>query len=448
MSGFEEAVLYGVDTHHSPISMLRLLGATIMSSGQGSMSSGQDLNFGLFPYGPWWRRHRRAFWQQFHPGTISRYLPGQRRYTYRFLALLLSSPSTLRRNIQFSFQSTIINSVYGIDVVDATDSRLSVAHEAQTANADATPGYFAVELFPFLRFLPMWFPGAGFQQVFARSKVANHRLKHELFNEVKEAWMRGEDRPCVASYLLNRMERDRDSPLDDEEEEIMKNVCAVAIEGSSDTTGNTLQAFFSAMALFPEVQKRAQAELDSVVGPYRLPDHHDSDELTYINAIVKEIVRWHVVFPIGLPHRTVEDDELYDYFIPGGTTIITNVWFVSILLTFWKPSLNRSLCPGESCMIQACTTILMNFVLNGLSPMASSTPPYQILPHSCLASVEGKAALTACHVFELTPNRICPGRYLAIPSLFINIASVLHVFDISLPVDENGQPVRISYECS
>lgn len=47
---------------------------------------------------------------------------------------------------------------------------------------------------------------------------------------------------------------------------------------------------------------------------------------------------------------------------------------------------------------------------------------------------------------SVSPKRICPGRYLAVPSLFINIASLLHVFDFSLPLDENGQPVPVKYE--
>ena len=55
------------------------------------------------------------------------------------------------------------------------------------------------------------------------------------------------------------------------------------------------------MALYPEVQKRAQAEIDDVVGPNRLPDFHDRPSLPYINAVVKESSRWNVVVPFGRP---------------------------------------------------------------------------------------------------------------------------------------------------
>ena len=55
------------------------------------------------------------------------------------------------------------------------------------------------------------------------------------------------------------------------------------------------------MALYPEVQKKAQAEIDAVVGPHRLPDFHDRPSLPYINAVVKESSRWNLVGPLGRP---------------------------------------------------------------------------------------------------------------------------------------------------
>lgn len=94
---------------------------------------------------------------------------------------------------------------------------------------------------------------------------------------------------------------------------------------------STLQAVFVAMTLYPDVQRKAQAALDAVVGPDRLPDFEDSDALPYIYAIVKEALRWNVVAPLGLLHRTLRDEVFQGRFVPAGTTVIANAWCVRTL---------------------------------------------------------------------------------------------------------------------
>ena len=90
----------------------------------------------------------------------------------------------------------------------------------------------------------------------------------------------------------------------------------------------SVHAFLIAMALHPDVQKKAQAELDAVVGPNRLPQFSDRSALTYVNALVKEVLRWHIIAPVGVPHRSVDDDEYNGYFIPAGSIVMANAWYV------------------------------------------------------------------------------------------------------------------------
>ena len=80
------------------------------------------------------------------------------------------------------------------------------------------------------------------------------------------------------------------------------------------------------MAQHPDVQKKAQAELDAVVGSGRMPEFSDSESLVYVNAVIKETLRWHTVVPLCVAHSTVADDELRGYFIPEGTVILPNIW--------------------------------------------------------------------------------------------------------------------------
>lgn len=84
------------------------------------------------------------------------------------------------------------------------------------------------------------------------------------------------------------------------------------------------------MILYPEVQKAAQRELDNVIGPKALPSFQDRDNLPYIEAVVKETLRWHPVAPCGFPHLLKEDDVVGDYFIPKGTVVMGNIWYDAI----------------------------------------------------------------------------------------------------------------------
>ena len=53
------------------------------------------------------------------------------------------------------------------------------------------------------------------------------------------------------------------------------------------------------MALHPEEQAKAQAQLDAVIGTDRLPEFEDKESLPYVEALMMEVFRWHPVAPLG-----------------------------------------------------------------------------------------------------------------------------------------------------
>ena len=54
------------------------------------------------------------------------------------------------------------------------------------------------------------------------------------------------------------------------------------------------------MTMYPEVQRKAQAEIDHVIGKSRLPVHSDENSLPYLQAVLKEVLRWHPVTPLSV----------------------------------------------------------------------------------------------------------------------------------------------------
>jgi len=124
----------------------------------------------------------------------------------------------------------------------------------------------------------------------------------------------------------------------------------------SDTTAATNASFVLAMTMHPEIQKKAQEELDRVIGPDRLPTWEDRSQLPYIDAILKETLRWNTATPLGVPHAVVQDDVYEGMFIPGGATVIPNIWCATtpLLLVgcFVTDSAALSLCRGIACIVE------------------------------------------------------------------------------------------------
>lgn len=79
------------------------------------------------------------------------------------------------------------------------------------------------------------------------------------------------------------------------------------------------------MVLHPECQRRCQEEIDAVIGTDRLPEFSDRDSLPYLECILQETLRWNPVVPLGVAHRSQEDDVYRGMFIPKGSVVIPNI---------------------------------------------------------------------------------------------------------------------------
>ncbi|KAL7277362.1 hypothetical protein ACG7TL_009222 [Trametes sanguinea] len=299
--------------------------------------------------------------------------------------------------------------VYGITISETADRYISIAEKAMAVFSQITvPGRYIAELYPSLKAYPAWLPGMKFKRDAARWRVDVDALRDVPFKASTEALARGEARDSMLASLIEDRGDEAAAELSTEEEELLKDVTGLAYITGADTTLSALQTFFMLMILNPRAQRKAQAELDEVIGQGRLPDFSDQGSLPYVNAVVKEILRWHTVIPLGIPHRTMEEDEWNGYRIPAGTVIIANLWAMS-------------------------------------REPAAYPDPDQFIPERFLNHDNNREQSTRDpERFQFGfGRRICPGRHLANASLFITVASVLHAFTIEAPIGDDGSPVQV-----
>jgi len=93
-----------------------------------------------------------------------------------------------------------------------------------------------------------------------------------------------------------------------------------------ETTAGTIAWLIAILSKRPDLQAKAHAEIDSVIGNNRLPDFSDESSLPYIRALLKETLRYRNPFPQGIPHMSTEDQVYNGYFIPKNTIAMINVW--------------------------------------------------------------------------------------------------------------------------
>lgn len=149
----------------------------------------------------------------------------------------------------------------------------------------------------------------------------------------------------------------------------------------------------------PDIQKKAQAQIDAVVGPDRSPQWSDYARLPYIAQCVKESMRWRPVTPLAFPHALAEDDWVDGMFLPKGTTIIVNAWGLHYEETRFK---NPEVFDPDH--FEGVTTLAPELA-NG---------PWEKRDHYTYG----------------TGRRFCPGVHVAERNMFLAMAKMLWGFDI------------------
>ncbi|XP_055859444.1 probable cytochrome P450 303a1 [Episyrphus balteatus] len=171
--------------------------------------------------------------------------------------------------------------------------------------------------FPFMRYVAPDFSGFnGFVEshhrfyAFLRKEVEEHRQTINLDDpprDLMDAYLQVIDKPGHPESFSD---------------EQLLSVCLDLFLAGSETTNKSLGFAFLHMAKHPEIQEKAQAELDSVVGRERQPCWEDKPNLPYCEAIVYEALRFFMGHTFGVPHRALKDTRLCGYNVPKDTMVV------------------------------------------------------------------------------------------------------------------------------
>ncbi|KAF2814065.1 putative cytochrome P450 oxidoreductase [Mytilinidion resinicola] len=178
----------------------------------------------------------------------------------------------------------------------------------------ATP---PIDEFPFLKYLPgQWKKKADE----CRSMMDD--MWDKARRVVDERRALGDKRDCFIDSKIEEY-TEKGFPMS---QHAFNNLFGELLEAGADTTANQILTLILAFAKYPEIQRRAKAEIDAVCGTERAPLFSDFENLPYINCIIKEGMRWRPTATTGLPHMCIQDDEYEGMFIPKGSMVFCGIW--------------------------------------------------------------------------------------------------------------------------
>jgi len=372
------------DRAHTP--MLELMGAGKL--------------FGFNRYGDMWRIGRRIYHQEFNATASQKYIQIQLRYANSLVNLIKENPARFDKHLKYYSSGILLEVTYGFDVKPVNDPYVKIAENGMQFLRGLIPGTFLVDAFPLLKHVPEWIPGAQFQK---NAKAWGKSMDDSCtlpFNEICKSFSEGTAAPSFTASWLSKI--NNEYPKEEIKQKMLhalKFSSGNAYIAGNETTSATLLNFVLLMINYPDVQRKAQEELDRVVGRERMPD--TNDKLPYISALVREIMRYYPVGPLGVPHRLIADDIYNGMFLPKGSIVMGNAWAMSRDMSEYAPD------------------------------------PEVFRPERFL---EGKPKDPFLYAFGFG-RRICPGRYMVMNTVSIAITAILHVFSIKKKLDEDGKEI-------
>ncbi|KAL7907041.1 cytochrome P450 [Trichoderma velutinum] len=333
----------------------------------------------------------------------AKYAEIQEQEVGRLLLRTLQDPQKIVKHFETEAGAVILKIVYGYTINPHGSDPLIGLIDRMMANFSraCVPFTRLVDFIPALKWLPDGFPGTGFKAEANQYGKEIRAVINEPYKFVRKQMV---DHNIMGSYVAKLVQEcigDADEPSEADAHTIKWSAAAL-YGGGADTTVSTLISFILAMTMFPEAQRKAQEEIDRVTSSTRVPVLADLDQMPYVEAMVSEALRWCPILPMGVPHAVSEDMTYKGYDLPKGAYIFPSIWRFT-------------------------------------HDPAVYADPDKFAPERFLAPRNEPDPRWAVFGFG---RRVCPGRYLADSSLFLNLAYLVAVFDISKAKDERGNAIE------
>ncbi|KAL1624328.1 hypothetical protein SLS56_007867 [Neofusicoccum ribis] len=349
----------------------------------------------LRPYDERFVLHKRMDAPVLSPRASATYFPLQDLESKQLLAAMVKSaeerpgaPVDFHHRFELFAYSVVYMAAYGIRITADDEAHMHDAkHILDNFAYAAQVGTWIVDALPFLNKLP-------------KGPLAPWKRTAEELYEIESSLHARNTATALASKnwnwtkeLKKSKEAKEMSPL-----EFAYNVGAL-VDAGLETTSTVMDVFVLACLAHPAFIRRAQKEMDEVVGKDRLPSFADRDGLPYVRAVVEETLRWRHIAPGGVPHATLQEDHYMGYRIPKGATVLP---------AFWTMHLDEEVYDS----------------------------PWAFRPERWLGIPEARHFGYG--------RRVCTGRFIARNSLFILIARLLWTFDIRHAVDKKtGKRIEV-----
>ncbi|KAG1726072.1 cytochrome P450 [Suillus paluster] len=365
---------------------------------------GLDKSMPMLQYGTTWREHRKLSRMALSPDAVKKYYGVQEDTIAMYVDTLLEHPMDFASQLRLTAGRIIMSVSYGLPVQTPDDLYITDAEEVmEMIGKAAVPGAFLVDLIPQLKYLPSWVPFNKIHQIGAHGRRRIERLISRPFEHVLQEKVKGSARQSFVYDCLEKLQSNGNAEskasLD-----LIRWASGALYGAGGETTYATILTFILAMALYPEVQIKIRREISEVVGLHRLPSLQNRDSLPYVNATVKEAMRWSPALPLGIARKTTHEDYYQGYYIPKGTIVLPNVWAIS-------------------------------------KDQKSGIPSERFAPERFLQSCVKETAIDPYGYAFGFGRRECPGKYLGENNLFLLVSYISATVKISSSKDALGNDI-------